>query len=67
MRVILLIYNLVIILLLNACNITNLYTMGTATMDTHRTLQKKRQAYLIRNGPTSHSISQLSNVDRTLG
>ena len=36
----------------NARDISILYPVGTATMDMHRTQEKKRQAYLTRNDPT---------------
>ena len=41
--------------------------MGIATIDTHRTLEKERRNKLIllKMVLQSHSVSQLSNVDRT--
>ena len=48
-------------------NITILYPMGTATMDTHRTLEKERKDKLIllKTVLQSRSLSRLSNSDRT--
>ena len=45
-----------------------LYPMCTATMDTHRTLEKEGRdmAILLETVVQSHSRSQLSNVSRTL-
>ena len=51
----------------SAHDIIILYPMGTATMDTHRTLEKERKEKLIllETVLQSHSLSQLSNGDRT--
>ena len=42
-------------------------TVGTATMDMHRTLEKERgdKLILLEMVLQSHSLNQLSNVDRT--
>ena len=51
----------------SAHDITILYPMGIATIDTHRTLEKERRDKLILLEMVlqSRSVSQLSNVDRT--
>ena len=51
----------------SATCITILYPVGTATMDTHRTLEKERKDKLIllETVLQSHSLSQLSNGDQT--
>ena len=53
--------------ILSARDITTLYPVGTATMDTRRTLEKERKDKLIllETVLQSHSLSQLSNGDRT--
>ena len=54
---------------LSACDITILYPMGIATMDTHRTLERERKRkhklVLLETVLQSRSLSQLSNGDRT--
>ena len=54
---------------LSARDITILYPVGTATMDMHITLEKERKDKLIllETVLQSHSLSQLSNGDRTSG
>ena len=51
----------------SARDITILYPEGTATMDTHRTLEKERKDKLIllETVLKSPSLSQLSNGDQT--
>ena len=48
-------------------DITILYPVGTATMDTHRTLEKEKRdkVMLLEMALQSCSLSQLSNVNRT--
>ena len=50
-----------------ARDITILYPVGTATMDTHRTLEKERKDkfILLETVLQSHSLSKLSNGDHT--
>ena len=51
----------------SARDITILYPVGTATIDTHRTLEKEKRDKLIllETVLQSRSVRQLSNVDRT--
>ena len=51
----------------SARDISILYPVGTATMDTHRTLEKERKDKLIllETVLQSRSLSQLSNDDQT--
>ena len=50
--------------ILSVCDITILYSVGTATMDTHSTLEKEK-LILLETVLQIHCLSQLSNGDQT--